>query len=35
MKKYKPKEENIKKLLTYLSKQNGKRKDKSINSERK
>lgn len=35
MKQYKPKEENIKKLLTYLSKQNGKRKDKSINSERK
>lgn len=34
MKQYKPKEENIKKLLTYLSK-NGKRKDKSINSERK
>ena len=35
MKKYKPKEENIKKLLTYLSKQNGERKNKSINSERK
>ena len=35
MKKYKPKQENIKKLLTYLSKQNGKRKDKSINGERK
>lgn len=35
MKKYKPKDENIKKLLTYLSKQNGERKDKSINSKRK
>jgi hypothetical protein len=33
MKNYKPKDENIKKLLTYLSKQNGKRKDKSINGE--
>ena len=34
MKKYKPKDENIKKLIIYLSKQNGKRKDKSVNSER-
>jgi hypothetical protein len=35
MKKYKPKEENIKKLITYLNKQNGERKDKSVNSKRK
>jgi hypothetical protein len=35
MKKYKPKDENIKKLLTYLSKQNGECKDKSINGKRK
>lgn len=34
MKKYKPKDENIKKLLTYLNKQNGERKDKSINGKR-
>jgi hypothetical protein len=31
MKKYKPKDENIKKLLMYLNKQNGERKDKSVN----
>ncbi len=35
MKKYKPKQENIKKLITYLNKQNGERKDKSINSQGK
>ena len=35
MKKYKPKDENIKKLLMYLNKQNGERKDKSINSKGK
>jgi hypothetical protein len=35
MKKYKPKQENIKKLITYLNKQNGERKDKSVNSKRK
>lgn len=35
MKKYKPKQENIKKLITYLNKQNGERKDKSVNSESK
>ena len=34
MKKYRPKDENIKKLIIYLNKQNGKHKDKSINSER-
>ena len=34
-KRYLPKEENIKKLQIYLSKINGKRKDKSINGERK
>ena len=33
MKKYKPKQENIKKLEIYLKKINGGRKDKSINSE--
>lgn len=35
MKKYKPKEENIKKLITYLNKQNGECKGKSVNGERK
>jgi hypothetical protein len=35
MKKYKPKDENIKKLITYLNKQNGERKDKSVNSQGK
>ena len=35
MKKYKPKQENIKKLLMYLNKQNGERKDKSVNSKSK
>jgi hypothetical protein len=35
MKKYKPKDENIKKLLMYLNKQNGECKGKSINGKRK
>lgn len=34
LKKYKPKAENIKKLQIYLTKINGERKDKSINSKR-
>lgn len=35
MKKYKPKEDNVKKLLIYLKKQNGEFKGKSINGKGK
>jgi hypothetical protein len=35
MKTYKPKKENINKLLVYLKKIDGKCKDKSVNGERK
>jgi len=35
MKQYKIKEENLKKLIIYLSKYNGRRKDKSVTSKGK